>query len=75
MMKLPTAGQTLYFPAVQECQQGTHRWIEIPAVGQKRDDLREPWSGIAYRVQLIRPVLHHLKCRADQLSVALATKS
>ena len=42
MMKLPNAAQTLYFPAVQECQKGTHRWIEIPAAGQKREDLREP---------------------------------
>jgi len=43
MMKLPdTAGRTLYFPVVQECRQGVHRWIEIPAAGQSRDELREP---------------------------------
>jgi uncharacterized protein YcnI len=24
------AGQTIYFPVVQECEQGLHRWIEIP---------------------------------------------
>jgi uncharacterized protein YcnI len=43
VMKLPeVAGQTLYFPVVQECQQGTHRWIEIPAAGQRWNDLREP---------------------------------
>jgi uncharacterized protein YcnI len=43
MMKLPdTPGGTLYFPVVQECEQGVHRWIEIPATGQNRDDLREP---------------------------------
>lgn len=43
MMKLPdTPGGTLYFPVVQECEQGVHRWIEIPAAGQNRDDLREP---------------------------------
>jgi len=23
-------GQTIYFPVVQECEQGVHRWIEIP---------------------------------------------
>jgi len=43
MMKLPdTPGKPLYFPVVQECEQGVHRWIEIPATGQNRDDLREP---------------------------------
>jgi len=42
-MKLPdTSGQTLYFPAVQECEQGSNHWIEIPAAGQSRKDLREP---------------------------------
>ena len=24
-------GQTIYFPVVQECEKGVHRWIEIPA--------------------------------------------
>jgi uncharacterized protein YcnI len=42
-MKLPdTPGKPLYFPVVQECEKGVHRWIEIPAEGQNRDDLREP---------------------------------
>jgi uncharacterized protein YcnI len=27
------AGQTIYFPVVQECEKGVHRWIEIPAAG------------------------------------------
>jgi uncharacterized protein YcnI len=43
VMRLPArAGSTLYFPVVQECEQGVHRWIEIPAAGQKWNDLREP---------------------------------
>ena len=43
LMKLPdTPGKTLYFPVVQECRQGVRRWIEIPAHGQSRSDLREP---------------------------------
>ena len=43
LMKLPDApGKTLYFPVVQECEKGVHRWIEIPAAGQSREDLREP---------------------------------
>ena len=28
------AGKTLYFPVVQECEKGVHRWIEIPAAGR-----------------------------------------
>jgi len=24
-------GQSVYFPVVQECEKGVHRWIEIPA--------------------------------------------
>jgi uncharacterized protein YcnI len=35
-------GETLYFATVQECEKGVHRWIEIPAAGQARRDLREP---------------------------------
>jgi periplasmic copper chaperone A len=27
------AGQTMYFPVVQECEKGVNRWIEIPAEG------------------------------------------
>src|SRR3984893_13884385 len=27
------AGQTMYFPIVQECEKGTNRWIDIPAGG------------------------------------------
>jgi uncharacterized protein YcnI len=42
-VKLPDrAGATLYFPVVQECQQGVHRWIEVPATGQSADALKEP---------------------------------
>ncbi len=37
------AGQTLYFPVVQECEKGVHRWIEIPAVGS---DYPEPAPGL-----------------------------
>jgi uncharacterized protein YcnI len=42
-MKLPAALKTtLWFPTVQECAEGVHRWIEIPAHGQKWGDLKEP---------------------------------
>lgn len=41
------AGETLYFPIVQECPDGvTERWIEIPAAGQSADDLELPAPGV-----------------------------
>ncbi len=35
VVRLPDkAGQSLYFPAEQECEQGSQRWTEIPQAGQ-----------------------------------------
>ena len=31
------AGQTMYFPVVQECEKGVNRWIEIPREGAHAD--------------------------------------
>jgi periplasmic copper chaperone A len=36
-------GQKLYFPVVQECEKGVHRWIEIPAAGE---NYPEPAPGV-----------------------------
>lgn len=41
-----TAGEMFYFPVVQECETGVHRWIEIPAAGKKADDYKEPAPGL-----------------------------
>lgn len=47
VMRLPDrAGSTLYFPVVQDCEQGTHRWIEIPEAGRKPGDYREPAPAV-----------------------------
>src|SRR5690606_3099157 len=40
------AGTTLYFPVVQECESGVHRWIEIPAEGKTPADYKEPAPGV-----------------------------
>jgi periplasmic copper chaperone A len=40
------AGKTIYFPVVQECEQGVHRWIEIPAAGKSAADYPEPAPGL-----------------------------
>ena len=41
-----TPGKMLYFPVVQECEKGVHRWIEIPAEGKSAGDYREPAPGL-----------------------------
>ena len=42
-MKLPDKPNTLiYFPTVQECEKGVHRWIEIPEPGKKWGDYKSP---------------------------------
>jgi periplasmic copper chaperone A len=40
------ADTTLYFPVVQECEQGGDRWIEIPAAGKTADDYEAPAPGL-----------------------------
>jgi len=44
--QLPAEPGMLYFPTVQECERGVHRWIEIPAAGRSADDYREPAPGL-----------------------------
>lgn len=48
-VKIPddAAGETLYFPTVQTCEQGETRWIEIPAEGQDPHDLESPAPSVA----------------------------
>lgn len=48
-----TPGKTIYFPTVQTCAKGVHRWIEIPAAGQ--DEPEEPAPGIA----VVKAAAHH----------------
>lgn len=40
------AGDMLYFPVVQECETGVHRWIELPKAGGSSHDLKEPAPGV-----------------------------
>jgi uncharacterized protein YcnI len=38
---------TLYFPVVQECEQGVSRWIEIPPeAGDRSHDNKSPAPGV-----------------------------
>ena len=36
------AGANLYFPVIQACEVGAHRWTEIPAAGQDSHSLKGP---------------------------------
>jgi periplasmic copper chaperone A len=35
-------GHMMYFPVVQECEKGVHRWIEVPAAGKPPGEDLEP---------------------------------
>jgi uncharacterized protein YcnI len=35
-------GQTLYLKSIQECSEGSLRWVEIPAGGQDAHELEHP---------------------------------
>ena len=37
---------TLYFPVVQECEQGVSRWIDIPADPAHAHDSKWPAPGV-----------------------------
>lgn len=39
------AGGTLYFPVIQTCEQGEHRWVEVPTKDQS-EHLAEPAPGV-----------------------------
>ena len=39
-------GQSVYFPVVQGCEDGEHRWIQIPAEGEDAHELPEPAPGV-----------------------------
>jgi uncharacterized protein YcnI len=36
---------TLYFPTLQECEQGVSRWIDIPAEGQESNAHESKWPA------------------------------
>jgi periplasmic copper chaperone A len=45
--RLPdTPGATIRFPVVQECEEGVHRWVDVPADGQDAGDLAEPAPAV-----------------------------
>lgn len=40
------AGETIFFPVIQECENGEHAWIEIPQEGEDPHDLESPAPGL-----------------------------
>lgn len=47
-VKLPTgtAGDTVYFPTVQQCVKGRAAWIQVPQAGEREDDLEAPAPAV-----------------------------
>jgi periplasmic copper chaperone A len=47
-VKLPAgkAGETVWFPVIQECAEGRTGWVQIPAEGESADDLENPAPGV-----------------------------
>ena len=39
-------GKAIYFPVMQQCEKGVHRWIEIPAAGHEHGESSEPAPGL-----------------------------
>lgn len=39
-------GTTLYFPVVQTCEKGEHRWVQIPSADKPGENLGEPAPAI-----------------------------
>jgi len=54
LMKLPEQGGKLYFPVLQECENGTTEWTQVPAEGQAMRDLKTP----AVELELVAPAGH-----------------
>jgi len=41
-----SANGRIFVPVVQQCENGTDRWIEIPAAGGSSDDLKHPAPSV-----------------------------
>ena len=44
------AGQSMYFPVVQECEKGVNRWIEIPKEGASASQAEAAEPAAALRL-------------------------
>ena len=41
-----SAGETLYFPVVQECEKGAHHWVAAPSADKPAEKLGDPAPGL-----------------------------
>ena len=52
-VKIPAKSpDTLFFPVIQDCEKGSHKWIQIPKGKEKSDDLDEPAPSV--QIQAIK---------------------
>jgi uncharacterized protein YcnI len=54
LMKLPDQPGKLYFPVVQECENGKAEWTQVPAAGDSTKGLKSP----AAELELVAPAGH-----------------
>jgi uncharacterized protein YcnI/copper(I)-binding protein len=59
------AGETVYFPTVQDCEKGSSAWVEIPSAGQSAHDLKLPAPAVQL-VQAQAPSHGHHQAAAAQ---------
>jgi uncharacterized protein YcnI len=48
-------GETVYFPTIQECEEGEILWIQIPAENQDAHDLKRPSPSL----KIVKSKQHH----------------
>lgn len=48
-----TAGKTLYFPTLQQCEKGQTDWKEIPAAGADHDSVEAPAPSLAVTAAVV----------------------
>jgi uncharacterized protein YcnI len=48
-------GSTVYFPVVQECSNGSERWIEVPRAGENAHALKSPAPGVRIAAADLEP--------------------
>ena len=74
-LQLPevAAGETLYFPTVQSCEEGESAWVQIPADGQDPHELELPSPAV--EVTVASEAGHGDNAAQESTEVAAATEA
>jgi len=75
-VKLPdTPGKTLYFPTLQDCEQGQTKWTDIPQDGQDEESVKSPAPSVTVTGAVAGTDGHGAHAAAASGSPAAATAS